>query len=121
MALPAKKQFKYWGISALVFAVVMWALGNVLLPFVLGAAIAYMIDPIADRLETWGMSRTGATAAITVGALLVFLLMLLVVVPTLIYQMIDLVNVLPQLFKDARTFANEHFRPSSSRTAACIR
>ncbi|WP_264210222.1 AI-2E family transporter [Leisingera thetidis] len=109
MALPAKKQFKYWGVAAVVFAVIMWALGGVLMPFILGAAIAYMIDPIADRLEAWGLSRTAATAAITVGALLVFLLLLLVVVPTLIYQMIDLVNVLPQLARDARAFAIEHF------------
>ncbi|NSY38543.1 AI-2E family transporter [Leisingera sp. ANG59] len=109
MALPAKQQLKYWGIAALVFAVVMWALGNVLMPFVLGAAIAYMIDPVADRLEAWGMSRTGATATITVGTLLIFLLLLLIVVPTLIAQMIDLAQVLPQLLRDARAFAIEHF------------
>ncbi|KIC16796.1 MULTISPECIES: AI-2E family transporter [unclassified Leisingera] len=109
MALPAKQQLKYWGIAAIVFAVVMWALGNVLMPFILGAAIAYMIDPVADRLEAWGMSRTGATATITVGTLLIFLLLLVVVVPTLIAQMIDLAQVLPQLVRDARTFAIEHF------------
>jgi predicted PurR-regulated permease PerM len=109
MALPAKKQFKYWGVAAVVFAVVLYALGNVLLPFVLGAAIAYMIDPIADRLEAWGMSRAGATAAITVAALVVFLLLLVVVVPTLIGQMLDLAQVLPQLIRDARAFAAEHF------------
>ncbi|EDZ46762.1 AI-2E family transporter [Leisingera daeponensis] len=109
MALPAKKQFKYWGVAALAFAVVMWSLGHVLLPFILGAAIAYMIDPIADRLEAWGMSRAGATATITVGTLVVFVLLLLVVVPTLIYQMIDLANVLPKLIGDARNFVNERF------------
>ncbi|UWQ26035.1 AI-2E family transporter [Leisingera aquaemixtae] len=109
MALPAKKQFKYWGVAALVFAVVMWSLGHVLLPFILGAAIAYMIDPIADRLEAWGMSRSGATATITVGTLVVFVLLLLVVVPTLIYQMIDLANVLPKLIGDARNFVNDRF------------
>ncbi|UWQ51014.1 AI-2E family transporter [Leisingera caerulea] len=109
MALPAKKQLKYWGVAALVFAVVMWSLGHVLLPFILGAAIAYMIDPIADRLEAWGMSRAGATATITVGTLVVFVLVILLVVPTLIYQMIDLFNVVPKLIGDARNFVNERF------------
>ncbi|UWQ59709.1 AI-2E family transporter [Leisingera caerulea] len=109
MALPAKKQLKYWGVAALVFAVVMWSLGHVLLPFILGAAIAYMIDPIADRLEAWGMSRAGATATITVGTLVVFVLVILLVVPTLIYQMIDLFNVVPKLIGDARSFVNERF------------
>ena len=109
MALPAKKQLNYWGIATLTFVVVLWALGDVLLPFVLGGAVAYMIDPIADRLERLGLSRAGATALITVGAVLVFLLLLLVVVPMLIYQMVDLVQVLPELFRDARAFANDRF------------
>ncbi|MFW8593489.1 AI-2E family transporter [Cribrihabitans neustonicus] len=109
MALPAQKQMIYWSVAAAVFVVVLWALGNVLLPFVLAGAIAYMIDPVADRLEAWGMSRAGATATITVGALLLFLALVVLVVPTLIYQMIDLAEVLPELVRDARTFAIEHF------------
>ncbi|NIZ60097.1 AI-2E family transporter [Sedimentitalea sp. CY04] len=109
MALPAKKQMGYWGISALVFVVVLWALGDVLLPFVLGGAVAYLIDPIADRLERMGLTRAGATAVITVGSVLVFLLLLLVVIPTLIFQLIELVQVLPELFRDARAFAFERF------------
>lgn len=109
MALPAKKQFKYWGIAALVFSVVMWSLGDVLLPFVLGAAIAYLIDPIADRLETMGLSRTAATGLIVVLAVLVFLLGLLIVLPTLINQLIDLTETLPKAFRDLRAFAQTHF------------
>ncbi|OUS37028.1 AI-2E family transporter [Rhodobacterales bacterium 56_14_T64] len=109
MTLPVKKQMSYWGLAALVFVVVLWALGDVLLPFVLGGAVAYLIDPIADRLERLGLSRSNATAVITVGAVLVFLLLLIVVVPTLIYQMVELVQVLPELFRDARTFAFERF------------
>lgn len=109
MALPAKKQFQYWGVAAVVFAVVMWALGDVLLPFILGAAIAYMIDPVADRLEDWGMSRTGATATITIGAMVLFLLVLLIVLPTLIGQMIDLVRVLPDVLSNLRTVAQDQF------------
>jgi len=109
MTLPAKKQLSYWGIAALVFVLVLWGLGNVLLPFVLGGAVAYLIDPIADRLETMGLSRTAATGVIAVVAVLVFLVLLVVVVPTLIYQMIELVQILPELFRDGRAFANLHF------------
>ena len=76
MALPARKQLKYWGLAAVIFAVIMWALGNVLMPFILGGAIAYIIDPLADRLERAGLSREGATAVITVGAVLIFLIIM---------------------------------------------
>lgn len=109
MALPAQQQMKYWGIATAVFAVVLYALGDVLLPFVLGGAIAYLIDPLADRLEKTGLSRAGATAVITVAAILLFLIAFLVIVPTLIYQMIDLLQVLPELFRDARAFAAAKF------------
>ena len=51
MALPIEKQAKYWGIGAIILALMLWYLGNILLPFVLGAAIAYFLDPVADRLE----------------------------------------------------------------------
>jgi predicted PurR-regulated permease PerM len=109
MALPAKKQFKYWGIAALIFSIVMWSLGDVLLPFVLGAAIAYLIDPIADRLETMGLSRSTSTAVIVVFLMLIFLLALLVLLPTLINQLIDLTETLPKAFRDLRAFAQTHF------------
>lgn len=109
MALPAKKQFKYWGIATAVFAIILWSLGNVLLPFVLGAAIAYMIDPVADRLEGLGLSRAASTAVIILVSMLIFLLVLLIVLPTLISQMIDLAQVLPEAFRDLRTFAQTHF------------
>lgn len=109
MALPARKQLKYWSIAAIGFAVVMWALGNVLLPFILGGAIAYMIDPLADRLERMGLSREGATAVITVAAVLGFLVLLLLIVPTLVNQLIDLMQTLPQAMSNLSDFAHERF------------
>jgi predicted PurR-regulated permease PerM len=51
MALPVRDQLKYWGIAAAVFFVLLWLLSDVVLPFVLGAAIAYLLDPIADWLQ----------------------------------------------------------------------
>lgn len=109
MALSAKDQLRYWGFALVAFVLILWFLGDVLLPFVLGAAIAYFIDPVADRMEKWGLSRATATAIITVAAVLIFVLMMLLVVPALINQLIDLLNVLPQLFKDLRSFVDQKF------------
>jgi len=103
------KQLKYWGIAALVFVLVLWFLGDVLLPFVLGGAIAYFIDPVADRLERAGLTRTAATAVITVVAILLFVIMVLSVIPTLITQLVDLIEIMPQLFRDLQAFLNERF------------
>ncbi|GAA6189180.1 AI-2E family transporter [Litorivita sp. NS0012-18] len=109
MALPVKEQLKYWGIAAAVFFVLMWFLGDVILPFVLGGAVAYFLDPVADRLERAGASRAVATAIITLVALLIFVLMALLVIPTLIEQTLSLIDTAPQLFNDLRAFLTARF------------
>ncbi|WP_164657999.1 AI-2E family transporter [Tropicibacter sp. Alg240-R139] len=109
MSLTVKEQFRYWGVAAVVFVLVLWLLGDVLLPFVIGGAIAYFIDPIADRLETMGLSRMAATGVITIASVLLFVIIILMVVPALIAQLIDLIEVLPQLFRDLRAFVDERF------------
>ncbi|SPF78446.1 AI-2E family transporter [Pseudoprimorskyibacter insulae] len=109
MALPVKEQAKYWGVATAIIAVVLWYLGDVLLPFVLGGAIAYFLDPVADRLERWGLSRALSTAVIAMAAVLIFVVMALAVIPTLVQQTIQLVNVAPELFKNLQSFLTDRF------------
>lgn len=109
MALPVETQLKYWGISAVVLTAVLWVLGDVLLPFVLGGAIAYMLDPVADRLERLGLSRVLAVAVITVLAIILFVILTLAVLPALIEQSVALFNVMPTLFSDLQSFLNDRF------------
>jgi len=109
MALPVKDQLRYWGLAAALFVVALWLLGDVLLPFVIGGAIAYFLDPVADRLEKMGLSRAGASPIITVVGVLTFILMVLMVVPTLVTQLIDLIDVMPSLFKELRAFIERQF------------
>ena len=109
MALPIGTQFKAWSIAAVVFFVLMWVLGDVILPFVLGGAVAYFLDPVADRLERLGLSRAIAVTVITLIALLIFVVMALMVIPTLVEQAVTLFNVAPQLFRDLQAFLTERF------------
>ncbi len=97
MALPVRQQAIYWGIAAAVFLFVLWALGSVILPFMVGGAVAYFLDPVADRLERAGLSRTAATAAITILGAVAFILLALLVVPTLARQLVGLVNAAPTM------------------------
>lgn len=100
MALPSQKQFQYWAIATVVLIFLLYALGNVLTPFILGGAIAYCLDPIADRLERWGLSRIMATIVITLSAVLIFVLLFLLVLPTLIGQLGQLITVIGQIIQD---------------------
>ena len=78
-------------------------------PFLLGGAIAYCLDPIADALERWGLSRAMATTVISLFAVLVFVVMFLAVIPTLVQQAGALVSIAPQLAKDLQGFLTEKF------------
>lgn len=109
MALPVRAQVTYWGIALAVFMAVLWFLGDVLLPFVLGGAIAYCLDPIADRLQRLGLSRIASTILITIFAVLLFVIMALLVIPLLVEQATDLVKVAPQLVQNVQTFLTERF------------
>jgi predicted PurR-regulated permease PerM len=69
MAVSADRQLRFWGIGFAVFVAMLWLLGSTLLPFLLGAALAYFLDPVADRLERLGLSRVVATGVIAVTAM----------------------------------------------------
>ena len=64
MALPIKHQLIYWLAALALFFVLLSVFGSVLLPFLIGGAIAYFLDPVADRLETWGLGRASAVWAV---------------------------------------------------------
>jgi predicted PurR-regulated permease PerM len=109
MALPTNQQLRYWGIAAAVFFLAIWLLGDVLLPFIVGGAIAYFLDPIADRLERMGLSRAAATSVISLIALMLVVLLVLAVIPTLVNQLTALVNAAPDIAKRLQGFLLERF------------
>lgn len=109
MALPARQQVIYWSIVAAVFLVMLWVLSDVILPFLVGSAIAYFLDPVADRLERVGASRAVATTIIFVFLILVFVVAVLAVVPLLIEQTSGLIEAAPGIFENLRTFLTERF------------
>ncbi|WP_172296986.1 AI-2E family transporter [Pseudoruegeria sp. HB172150] len=109
MALPANQQLKIWGIVILVFAVTLWLLGNVMMPFILGGAVAYLLDPMADWLERHGFSRVLATVTITLFGLLIFIVLMVAVIPALVREAADLIDALPEMFQNLQAFVNDRF------------
>ncbi len=109
MALPVRQQVTYWGIACAIFILVLWYLGDIIMPFILGGAIAYFLDPVADRLEKMGLSRVMSTVIITLSTLVVSIIMLLAIVPMLIEQTLALVELAPSFANDLLNFFNTRF------------
>ena len=109
MALPVRQQITYWSIAAAVFFGALWLLSGVLTPFIVGGALAYCLDPVADRLEKMGFSRVLATVVIFVFLILIFTLAAFIVVPLLIQQLAGLVSAAPEIIENATRFLLERF------------
>ena len=109
MHVPVRKQLIWWSAAAVALLVTMWLLGQAILPFILGAGVAYLLDPLADRLERAGLSRTMAVVVITIGALLIFVAVILLIVPVLIRQATALIDTAPEMMAQAHGFVAARF------------
>lgn len=109
MGLPVTTQIKAWGVASAALLLVLWALGDAMMPFLLGAAIAYFLNPIADRLQQLTGSRALAVTLIMLGVIVVFTALTLLVSPVLVEQAVALFDAAPDLARDLRAFLTERF------------
>lgn len=92
-----RQQAFFWLLSLLIFCFFLWLFNDILLPFFAGMVLAYFLDPVADLLEKWGMSRLWATTAITFSFLIVFILGLIIIIPILGSQISGFAQKVPDL------------------------
>ncbi len=90
------RQWFWWGAAFLLCAFV-YLLHPILSPFLVSLLLAYMFDPVVDRLEKLGMSRTWGVVSVFALFILVLMTLLLVLVPMLVKQFFRLYEVAPQM------------------------
>jgi predicted PurR-regulated permease PerM len=86
----------FWLAAAAVFLLILWLLNDILLPFVVGMVVAYFLDPIVARLQRLGLSRTMATTAVTVVAVLLAVGIAMAILPPLFGQAEALIAKAPE-------------------------
>lgn len=77
IAAKRNRNLMIWLTILVLFGAAVYALRSVLMPFVAGIIIGYLLDPWASKFEKWGMNRTLAT-------ILTIVLVILLLVPALI-------------------------------------
>ncbi len=75
----------------------IYVINDILLPFLVGIAIAYFLDPVADRLERQGCSRAVATGIISVAFFATAAMVLILLYPLVQDQMIAFFHKIPTL------------------------
>ena len=84
-----------WALLLFAIGWLVWRLGAVLTPFVLAALLAWMGDPLVDRLEQSGRSRNIAVVMVFTVMLLFLVLALVILVPMIVAQVRTLGEALP--------------------------
>jgi predicted PurR-regulated permease PerM len=96
-----------WQMLAIAAAIVyvLWLLAPVLMPFAFAAMLAYLGDPLADRLERLGLGRTLAVSIVFIVLLLLAVGALLLLIPLISRQIDNLVQNLPHYVDWTRNVA----------------
>lgn len=94
-ATPLARWVYGWAL-ALAFVGLLYVLRGVLTPVLVAFALAYLLDPLVDRLQAWGMPRVAGVALLLLLALSALVLGLLLVAPAIARDVMALANELPQ-------------------------
>lgn len=107
MGLPVRTQAMWWGAALVACLGLLWLLGPALTPFIAGTAVAYLLNPSADRLERLGLPRAASVALVMLGAVLVFVAVALLIAPLVMSQISALIAAAPGLSERGLAFISE--------------
>ena len=90
-----QRQLMFWSAALVLVVLVLWLLSEILLPFVAGLAIAYLLTPLTDRLERLGINRLAAALLIIAVVVLALIYLILLVAPILGAQLSSFIESVP--------------------------
>jgi Predicted permease len=95
MTPDISRRWQLFAITA-VIVYLIWLLAPVLMPFAVAAMLAYLGDPLADRLERLGLNRAWAATIVFVVIMVAVVGVLLLLIPLIARQVENLINNLPR-------------------------
>jgi predicted PurR-regulated permease PerM len=104
---PAQRHAVSWLLIATVALALLWALAPVLMPFLIGAILAYALHPAVERLAARRVPRVLAVSLVVLAAIVAALALVLLVVPILAKE-VPLLKAQIPLLADR---ANQHLSP----------
>ncbi|MHB1102008.1 MAG: AI-2E family transporter [Devosia sp.] len=93
-------QVLIWVAFFLVTILVLWVFRSILLPFVVGLALAYLLNPLVNLIQKIGIGRAWASAIVLFFVLAVIFGLFLMLVPLVGQQVVGLIARLPGYITD---------------------
>ncbi len=85
----------FWIVVGVLLLIALRLLAPVLLPFVAGMVIAYFLNPVVDKLSSWGVPRVLSTVLLLVLAAAGLVFAVAVLLPPAIEQGRGLLSAMP--------------------------
>jgi predicted PurR-regulated permease PerM len=106
-----ERNIVFWIAALAAFVALLWLLSPILLPFVLGMAIAYVLDPLANQLSKRGIGRALAASLILGGFVLALALLVLLIAPILAQQLAAFIDNSPAYALRLQAFVSDPSHP----------
>jgi predicted PurR-regulated permease PerM len=100
--MKISRQLLFWLGGLVAFGLFLKLFSAVLLPFVVGFAIAYFLDPVVEKLGAMRLNRTLATSVVLTLFFLIFGVTLVLLLPVVEKQFVDFAAKAPELVKVAQ-------------------
>ncbi|MDB2414594.1 AI-2E family transporter [Rickettsiales bacterium] len=114
--MAIRQQLLVWGIIIGVLGTFIYLVSDILLPFIVAMIAAYFLDPAADKIESWGLSRTLSTAIIIIVFFVIMAIIGIALVPILYDQLLSFIQNFPKYMQ----VINEKIIPSFTEFAQGI-
>jgi predicted PurR-regulated permease PerM len=106
-----QRQIVFWLAALALIILLLWLLADILLPFVAGLAIAYLLKPLTDRLERAGVNRLAAALVIITVVVLTIVVLILLVAPVLGGQLWSFIDNIPRYVTKLQSLLSDPSRP----------
>lgn len=106
-----QRQLIFWLAALILFVLALWLLSEILLPFIAGLAIAFLLTPLTDRLERLGINRLLAALLIITLVVLVLIYIILLVAPILGGQLSSFIESVPGNVTKLQALLSDPSRP----------
>lgn len=90
-------------VALTLFGVLLWVLSPILAPFLAAAILAYTFDPLVDKCEARGLSRTLGTIIAVLVLLIAVLLLLIIILPLFYKEISQLTQMIPNFVEHLKT------------------
>ncbi|MBE7731633.1 AI-2E family transporter [Devosia faecipullorum] len=106
--MTLRNQVFIWIGLLLVLILSLWIFRGILLPFVVGAALAYLLNPLVNQLQRWRFNRVWASVVVLLCMMAIVVTLFSIFLPLIGQQIVGLIQRLPAYFSDLQQLATRY-------------